>query len=181
MNNIDLLVKIAEDTTSTYLAKCAAIADAYMDGSLSPEDASAISGELGIDIDDLSSVISVSYGDTLEKEAGQKIDDAFETAKTVLGKARDFYGKDIKKGLSIRGLAKQKEKALKTKLRSLESYGPKGNESVEKAIRSNKSKISEGNKSLAIGAGKVGGTALAGYGAKRGASAMFGKKEEGGE
>jgi hypothetical protein len=160
---VEFLVKVAEAEDSTYLEKCAAVADAYMADAVSPEEAVEIANELGIESADVDSVIEAAYGDVLEKEAGAKTDAVVEGAKTAgsyvsekAGKLADVLGReDIKAGRSMRrSIARAKTEDGKELLRS------------------------EGNKKIALGAAKAGGAITAVGAGGYGATKLFGKKKD---
>ncbi len=70
------LVKVAEDADSTYLEKCAAIADAFAAGSVTGEEGDEIAQELGLEPGDVSDIFTAAYGEVeMEKTAA---DDSLE-------------------------------------------------------------------------------------------------------
>ncbi len=95
----DYLVKIAEDADSTYLEKCAGIADAYMAGAITDVEGGDIAYELGVDADDVDSVMMAAYGDELEKEAKYGSEYAVRAGKYIAdkaGKVKDIITKNPK-------------------------------------------------------------------------------------
>jgi hypothetical protein len=66
------LVKIAEAENSTYLEKCASIADTFAAGAISGEEADQLAVELGVEPSDVLGVFNAAYGDELGKEAADK-------------------------------------------------------------------------------------------------------------
>jgi hypothetical protein len=150
MNEIDVLVKIAEDSSSTYLEKCAGVADAYMADSLSTDEAVEVAGELGIDVADVDAVIEAAYGDVLEKEAGA---------------TKEAVGKGVEKLKEVFGINKIKE--AKKVAESNKGYGEHYNQ-----------KLKDVRKAQAEAAGKIGGAAAGTVATGYGATKLFGKKDK---
>ena len=153
------LEKIAGDENSTYLAKCASIADTFAAGEISGEDADQIAQEIGVDPSDVFGVYTAAY--ELDKEAGvmDAPKAAFNFTKRKAGELKDgvknFYKKDfneIKRGQ--RGIA-----------------GAKGDDAVN-------SFKSARNKAAAKLAGKAVGTAGAVGATGYGATKLFGGKKD---
>lgn len=159
----EALVKVAEDQNSTYLEKCASIADAFAAGAVTAEEGDAIASELGLDPEDVANVFTVAYGDELEKEASygvQTAKNAWGKVSGLGGKVKDFYAKDINDAM-------KKNKILKKEL------GEGAKES--KIYKLTKSKR---NQLLRDAGLKIGGTAAglgaAGYGAYK----LFGNRND---
>jgi hypothetical protein len=159
---VDTLVKIAEDSTSSYLTKCAGIADAYMSDAISVDEAVAIAGELGVEPSDVDSVITAAYGDALEKEAGAKVDVVKKKGREILEKIKDVsgYSKMRKAEKKFNEYAKAPGAA----------YTP---EEVK-----NMGVGKEYSKAKKEFAARVGGATVATGGTAYGASKLFGKKKE---
>lgn len=165
---VEALVKVALDDDSSYLTKCAAIADLFENEIIDGNEADDMALEMGIDPADVESVYSSAY---LDKDAGENWD-----------KVKDFYTKDFKEGKKYHGKVKMahgvkkalnlsdsavkemvKDPALRGALRESISEGKK------KVSKAGRSALMSAAKHHAIGAGKIGGTlgaaGLAGYGA----------------
>ena len=163
MNATDYLVKVAEDENSTYLEKCAGVADAYMADAITSEEAQAISAELGLSTGDVDNVIEAAYGDVLEKEAG--------AVKDGVKKAGDFVK-------NVTGYENLKRGVLGRKgAKDYENYGNASKAAKKKAEDTAKTMKSGANKELAIGAAKAAGTTAVVGGSGYGASKLFGKKD----
>ncbi len=166
---VSMLIKIAEDVDSTYLEKCASLADTFAAGAISGEDADTIAVELGLEPSDVASIFDVAYGDELEKEAKTKASGVVDAIKDITG-----YN-NIKSGASKFGLGRQKQKAGKEALDRAKDYGNKGNHKYNKTKLEGAKLRGEGSKELATGAAKGAAIGGAGYGATQ----MFsGKKED---
>ena len=161
---VSSLIKIAEDVDSTYLTKCAGIADAFAAGALTGEDADALATEIGLAPSDVASIFEAAYGDELEKEAGEKID----AAKKVAGEAKDTVLKYIS------GKAKgAKEAAGKAGEKVKEAAGKAGEKAKETAGKAGE-KVKAGYD--AAGGNKTAAGFAGGAIAGGGAAAMFGGK-----
>ncbi len=163
----ETLTKIAGDAESTYLQKCAGVADAMAEGAITVDEGIEISDELELELDDVASVIGAAHGEDLGKEAAGKFEAFKKGAKEFGGKAADKAKKysgydDIKEAIS-------KNKAIKENATagSLGARDTRINKLVEK--RNNAAKAGAG-KASAVAAG----TGAAGYGASK----LFGKKED---
>lgn len=153
------LVKIASDEASTYLEKCAGIADAYMNDALSQEDAVDISNELGVDPRDVDSVIVAAYGDVLEKEASVK-----EKAASVLGKIKE---------ISANATGASDFKNASKIGKSMESFSEEGKKGA-----AYKKLTGDRKKALKAGAAKATATTAVVGGTGYGATKLFGKKDK---
>lgn len=152
---VESLLKIAEDADSTYLTKCAGIADAFAAGAITGEDADALATEIGLAPSDVASVYNAAYGEDLEKEAGALIvRDVEKISKepSVLDSVKKFLGG---------------ENFKKSKL-----YADKY------AHSKNKDHLVEAGKEAAKGAGKVAGVTAVAGGTAKGAASLFGGKGE---
>lgn len=150
---VESLLKIAEDADSTYLTKCAGIADAFAAGAITGEDADALAIEIGLAPSDVASVYNAAYGEDLEKEAGALIvRDVEKISPSVLDSVKKFLGgENFKK-------AKTYSDAYKH--------------------TNSKDYLAKSRKEAAKGAAKVvGATAVAG-GTAKGAASLFGGKGE---
>ena len=151
------LLKIAEDVESTYLTKCAGIADAYAAGAISGEDADALAVEIGLAPSDVASIHDAAYGDELEKEAGAKTEAAKKIGTDAVAKAKSA-GESVKKFLGGDNFKKSKS--------YVKQHGLTGD----------KADLVEAGKEAAKGAGKVAGTAAVVGTSAKGAASMFGGK-----
>jgi len=172
---IGFLQKVASE--GTYLEKCAGVADAYMSGALSQEEAAEVASELGLDLNDVDSVIAAAYGEELEKEAGVKEQAAKAGEKILEGlkSAKDGVASAAK---SVAGGAKKysgyddiREAIKKTK--SMKEFTDAGKETASFA-----NLAKQRNKAAAVGAGKAAGTVALVGGAGYGASKLFGSKKD---
>ncbi len=164
----DILVKIAEDGSSTYLEKCAGIADAYMAGAITDVEGGDIAYELGVDTDDVDSVMMAAYGDELDKEANYGVDTAKAVGRYISEKASGAYGdvKNIKKGFSKKTAMKTKLNRKDGKIAAGANDSRQSIRSLEEALKRN-SEISSGRRGAGYAAGGIAALGGAGYGATK--------------
>jgi len=157
------LVKIAEAEDSTYLEKCASIADTFAAGAISGEDADQLAVELGLEPSDVLGVFNAAYGDELEKEAADKssilnkIKEGFINAATAK-QLREGVGQ-VKKGKGKLGTFEQAKSMGERSKTNSKKFG----DLAGKAKAEGEKLISEGRSNALKGAAKTG--ALYGGGA----------------
>ncbi len=117
------LEKIAADENSTYLTKCAGVADAIVAGAFDGESAVEAIEALNLDGLDVVQVIDAAYGEDLGKEAGAKTDavkkfitEQYSKVKSGAGKAYDYT-----KGKAKAGYEKTKAGASKAYTKAKEA------------------------------------------------------------